>query len=52
MAFGFERLTIREMKKMQVRVGMALVVMLAVALGRVRQKRPQDAWSDKPNACA
>ena len=29
------------MKKMPVRVGLALVVMLAVALGRVRQKRPQ-----------
>ncbi len=41
-SFGFERHTIRGMKKMQVRVGLALVVMLAVALGRVRQKRIQD----------
>jgi len=41
-SFGFELHTIRGMQKMQVRVGIALVVMLAMALGRVRQKRPQD----------
>ena len=40
-SFGCELHTIRGMKKMPVRVGLALVVMLAVALGRVRQKRPQ-----------
>jgi len=41
-SFGFELHTIRGMKKMPVRVGLALVVMLAVALGRIRQKRPRD----------
>jgi hypothetical protein len=34
-SFGFERHFIRGMKKMQVRVGMALVVMLAMALGSI-----------------
>ena len=36
---GFERHFIRGLSKMQVRVGLALVVMLAMALGRVREKR-------------
>ncbi len=34
-SFGFEHHFIRGMKKMQVRVGMALVVMLAMALGSI-----------------
>ncbi len=34
-SFGFERHFIRGMKKMRVRVGMALVVMLAMALGSI-----------------
>jgi hypothetical protein len=34
-SFGFERHFIRGLKKMQVRVGMALVVMLAMALGSI-----------------
>jgi len=36
-SFGFERHFIRGQKKMQVQVGLALVVMLAMALGRIRQ---------------
>jgi len=38
-SFGFERHFIRGVLKMQVRVGLALVVMLAMALGRVRERR-------------
>lgn len=36
-SFGFERHFIRGRKKMQVQVGLALIVMLAMALGRIRQ---------------
>lgn len=36
-SFGFERHFIRGQQKMQVQVGLALVVMLAMALGRIRQ---------------
>ncbi len=35
-SFGFERHTIRGLKKMRFRVGLALVVMLALALSAVR----------------
>jgi hypothetical protein len=35
-SFGFERHFIRGMKKMRVRMGMALVVMLAMALGSIQ----------------
>ena len=35
-AFGFERHFIRGMRKMRARTGLALVVMLAVAVGRIR----------------
>jgi len=38
-SFGFERHFIRGMAKMRLRCGLALAVMLAMALGRVRQKR-------------
>jgi len=38
-SFGFERHYIRGQAKMQLRCSLALVVMLAMALGRVRQKR-------------
>jgi len=38
-SFGFERHFIRGLLKMQVCVGLALAVMLAMALGRVREKR-------------
>ena len=35
-SFGFERHYIRGMKKMRFRVGLALIVMNAMALGRIR----------------
>jgi hypothetical protein len=38
-SFGFEHHTIRGKAKMQVRVGLALVVMLSMALGRVRRNQ-------------
>jgi hypothetical protein len=38
-SFGFERHFIRGVGKMRLRMGLALVVMLAMALGRVREKR-------------
>lgn len=38
-SFGFELHTIRGMAKMQVRCGLALCVMLAMALGRVKEKQ-------------
>ncbi len=40
-SFGFERHFIRGLKKMRLRVGLALVVMLAMALGRIREKRKE-----------
>lgn len=36
-SFGFERHFIRGQQKMQVQVGLALIVMLAMALGRIQQ---------------
>ncbi len=38
-SYGFERHFIRGLVKMQVRMGLALVVMLSMALGRVKEKR-------------
>lgn len=38
-SFGFENHTIRGLKKMNLRVGLALCVMLTMALGRVKEKR-------------
>lgn len=38
-SFGFELHTIRGMEKMKVRCGLALCVMLAMALGRVKEKQ-------------
>lgn len=38
-SFGFERHFIRGKKKMKLRCGLALIVMLGMALGRVREKR-------------
>lgn len=38
-SFGFEHHFIRGLKKMRLRMGMALVVMLAMALGRAKEKR-------------
>ena len=38
-SFGFERHFIRGLKKMRLRVGLALMVMLAMALGRIKEKQ-------------
>jgi hypothetical protein len=38
-SFGFERHFLRGQAKMRLRVGLALVVMLAMALGRIKQKQ-------------
>ncbi len=38
-SFGFEKHFIRGAKKMKVRCGLALIVMLGMAYGRVRQKQ-------------
>lgn len=40
-SFGFELHTIRGMNKMKVRCGLALCVMLAMALGRIKEKQPE-----------
>lgn len=40
-SFGFELHTIRGLQKMQLRCSLALVVMLAMALGRIRQRQPE-----------
>lgn len=39
-SFGFERHYIRGLNKMKLRCGLALSVMLAIAVGRLRQQRP------------
>ena len=39
-SFGFERHYIRGLQKMTLRCGLALCVMLAIAVGRLKQKRP------------
>jgi transposase len=39
-SFGFERHFIRGQKKMQFKVGLALCVMLAMAVGRIKEKQP------------
>jgi hypothetical protein len=44
-SFLFEKHFIRELTKMRVRCGLALVVMLGMAWGRVRQKRPEHVRS-------
>ena len=40
-SFGFEDHYIRGQRKMKLRVGMALTVMLAMAVGRIKQKEPK-----------
>lgn len=40
-SFGFERHYIRGLKKMQLRCSLALTIMLAIAVGRLRQKQPE-----------
>ncbi len=40
-SFGFERHFIRGLKKMEIRVGLALCVMLAMAVGRIKKGRQE-----------
>lgn len=40
-SFGFENHTIRGMKKMKVKCGLALCIMLAMALGRIKENQPK-----------
>jgi hypothetical protein len=40
-SFGFERHFIRGQKKMEIRVGLALCVMLAMAVGRIKEERQE-----------
>lgn len=40
-SFGFERHYIRGLAKMKLRCGLALAVMLAIAVGRLRQEHPE-----------
>jgi hypothetical protein len=40
-SFGFEQHFIRGQAKMKLRCGLALLVMLAMALGRVKEKQPE-----------
>jgi len=40
-SFGFEKHTIRGHKKMSLRVNLALCIMLSLAVGRVREKKPE-----------
>jgi len=40
-SFGFERHFIRGLKKMELRVGLALCVMLAMAVGRIKEQRQE-----------
>jgi len=44
-SFGFENHFIRGLSKMRLRCSLALVVMLATALGRIRQKEPEQMRS-------
>lgn len=40
-SFGFENHTIRGMKKMKIKCGLALCIMLAMALGRIKENQPE-----------
>ena len=44
-SFVFEKHYIRGMKKMRCRIGLSLVVMLAVAVGRINVNRSEDMRS-------
>lgn len=41
MSFGFKNHTIRGLDKMKVRCGLSLCVMLAMALGRIKERQPE-----------
>lgn len=49
-SFGFEHHTIRGLKKMKLRVGMAYKAMLAMALGQTKQNRESQLRSLLPAA--
>ncbi len=55
-SFGFERHFIRGMEKMRFRVGLALMVMLAMAVGAIEMKRREQmrslVWSPKARKAA
>ena len=40
-SFGFEKHYIRGMEKMKIRCGLALCIMLAIAVGRIKQEKPE-----------
>ena len=40
-SFGFENHTIRGLKKMRLRVGMAYMAMLALALGQIKENKAE-----------
>jgi len=44
-SFGFEKHYIRGFRKMRCRMGLALVVMLAMALGRIKANRAEEMRS-------
>ncbi|MDP6525635.1 MAG: transposase, partial [Kiritimatiellia bacterium] len=44
-SFGFENHTIRGRKKMRLRVGMAYMAMLAMALGRIKENKAEQMRS-------
>ncbi len=55
-SFGFERHFIRGLKKMKLRVGLALIVMLSMALGSIKEGRKERmrslVWKVKPPKAA
>ena len=44
-SFGFENHTIRGQKKMKLRIGMAYMAMLAMALGRIKDNQQENMCS-------
>jgi len=44
-SFGFEKHYIRGKKKMEIKCGIALCVMLAMALGRIKEKQAEEMRS-------
>ena len=44
-SFGFEHHFIRGLAKMKVPMGLAMIVMLGMALGRIKEKRKADMCS-------
>jgi hypothetical protein len=51
-SFGFENHYIRGKKKMRARCGLALIVMLAMALGRVRDNKTKEAGEEEKTTSA